>query len=322
MKYICPQEVITAIAAGDISALDGFRQMRDMDQRMDAAMRKPVSSKQKAEDSSKKMEEILRELDALIGLTEVKKLVREIYAFLEIQKRREKEHLITEPLVLHMIFKGNPGTGKTTVARILGKVFCEMGVLSRGHLLEVERADLVGEYIGHTAQKTREQLKKAYGGILFIDEAYSLARGGEKDFGKESIDVLVKAMEDHKNELILILAGYRDEMDGFLQANPGLHSRFPIHINFLDYTQEELLAISEQMCNKRQYRFTKEAKLALLRLLIRPSGENVEHFGNARTVRNIIERAIRRQAVRLMAKQVTTREDLVTLEAEDLLEVK
>ncbi|SHI38574.1 AAA family ATPase [Propionispora hippei] len=322
MKYIYPQEVITAIAAGDISALDGFRQMRDMDQRMDAAMRKPVSSKQKAEDSSKKMEEILRELDALIGLTEVKKLVREIYAFLEIQKRREKEHLITEPLVLHMIFKGNPGTGKTTVARILGKVFCEMGVLSRGHLLEVERADLVGEYIGHTAQKTREQLKKAYGGILFIDEAYSLARGGEKDFGKESIDVLVKAMEDHKNELILILAGYRDEMDGFLQANPGLHSRFPIHINFLDYTQEELLAISEQMCNKRQYRFTKEAKLALLRLLIRPSSENVEHFGNARTVRNIIERAIRRQAVRLMAKQVTTREDLVTLEAEDLLEVK
>lgn len=322
MKYICPQEVITAIAAGDISALDGFRQMRDMEQRMDAAMRKPANSKQKAEDSSKKMEEILQELDALIGLTEVKKLVREIYAFLEIQKRREKEHLITEPLVLHMIFKGNPGTGKTTVARILGKIFCEMGVLSRGHLLEVERADLVGEYIGHTAQKTREQLKKAYGGILFIDEAYSLARGGEKDFGKESIDVLVKAMEDHKNELILILAGYRDEMDGFLQANPGLHSRFPIHINFLDYTQEELLAISEQMCNKRQYRFTKEAKLALLKLLIRPSGEKEEHFGNARTIRNIIERAIRRQAVRLMAKQVTTREDLVTLEVEDLLEVK
>jgi stage V sporulation protein K len=139
----------------------------------------------------KNAREIMSELYALIGLFSVKKLIEEIYAFVEIQKLRNKEKLATEPLVLHMIFKGNPGTGKTTVARILGKLFKEVGVLPRGHLIEVERADLVGEFIGHTAHKTREQVKKAFGGILFIDEAYSLARGGEKDFGKEAIDALV-----------------------------------------------------------------------------------------------------------------------------------
>jgi stage V sporulation protein K len=176
--------------------------------------------------------EIMMELNNLTGLHEVKKLIREIYAFVEIQKRRQKERLATEPLVLHMIFKGNPGTGKTTVARILGKLMKEVGVLPRGHLIEVERADLVGEFIGHTAQKTREQIKKALGGILFIDEAYSLARGGEKDFGKEAIDALVKGMEDHRDNLILILAGYQEEMDWFVEINPGMRSRFPVHISF------------------------------------------------------------------------------------------
>jgi Holliday junction resolvasome RuvABC ATP-dependent DNA helicase subunit len=186
--------------------LDAFQELKKVDSNF------AVSSK-------KEIDEILKELDSLIGLAEIKKLVREIHAFVEIQKRREKEQLATEPIVLHMIFKGNPGTGKTTVARIFGKVFREIGVLSSGHLIEVERADLVGEYIGHTAQKTRDQLKRAYGGILFIDEAYSLARGGTKDFGKESIDVLVKAMEDHKNDLILILAGYQNEMESFLEVS-------------------------------------------------------------------------------------------------------
>ncbi|MDD4563169.1 MAG: AAA family ATPase, partial [Syntrophomonadaceae bacterium] len=152
-----------------------------------------------------------------------------------IQNRRSELRLKADPTALHMVFKGNPGTGKTTVARILGRIFNEIGILSKGHLLEVERADLVGEYIGHTAQKTREILKRAMGGIVFIDEAYSLAQGGERDFGKEAITTLVKAMEDYRDNLVVILAGYSQEIDRFLKSNPGLRSRFPIHIDFCDY---------------------------------------------------------------------------------------
>ena len=246
------------------------------------------------------------------------KLVRELQAFVQVQQLRRQEGLLTEPLVLHMVFMGNPGTGKTTVARILGKIFREMGVLRKGHLVEVERADLVGEYIGHTAQKTREQIKKALDGILFIDEAYSLARGGEKDFGKESIDCLVKAMEDHKDNLILILAGYQREMAHFLRINPGLRSRFPIHIIFPDYTMEELLEIAELMLRQREYQLDKGAREEIIKILQRSSGAAVENPGNARLVRNIIERAIRRQAVRIVGQEKLEREDLMTITREDI----
>jgi stage V sporulation protein K len=269
----------------------------------------------------KNVREIMKELDSLVGLTGVKKLVREVHAFVEIQRRRQKEKLAAEPQVLHMVFKGNPGTGKTTVARIIGRLFKEAGVLPRGHLVEVERADLVGEYIGHTAQKTREQIKKALGGILFIDEAYSLARGGEKDFGREAIDALVKGMEDHKDNLILILAGYRQEMEWFMESNPGLRSRFPIHITFPDYTTPELLAIADLMLKKRQYHLTQGARDEL-RLILEESRSLHVHSGNARLVRNLIERAIRQQAVRLVRKSQVSREDLMTITREDILRAR
>jgi stage V sporulation protein K len=216
-----------------------------------------------------------------------------------------------------MVFKGHPGTGKTTVARIIGKLFKAMGILSKGHLIEVERADLVGEYIGHTAQKTREMIKQSQGGVLFIDEAYSLARGGERDFGKESIDVLVKAMEDYKDDLILVLAGYPDEMEWFLKSNPGLRSRFPNHIEFPDYTIAELYLIGEQMLKKRQYALNPDAQRKLCQIL-ENSRINLREEGNARYVRNIIEQAIRRHAVRLIGKARITREELMTIKSEDL----
>lgn len=264
-----------------------------------------------------RVEEILAELNALIGLTTVKQLIRELQAYVEIQKRRTREKLAAEPLVLHMIFRGNPGTGKTTVARLVGKLFKEMGVLQKGHIIECERADLVGEYIGHTAQKTKEQIKKALGGVLFIDEAYSLARGGEKDFGKEAIDALVKAMEDNKENLILILAGYRQEMEWFLQTNPGLRSRFPIHIDFPDYSLEELLAIGESMLKLRQYELTPEARDTLKQHL-----QGILHIhpyaGNARMIRNTVEHTIRKQAVRLFRKSSSSREELIQILPEDI----
>lgn len=263
-------------------------------------------------------EEALKELNSLIGLNKVKQIINELYALSQLQNKRKKEGLIVEPIVLHMIFKGNPGTGKTTVARILGKLLKGIGVLERGHVIEVERADLVGEYIGHTAHRVRENVKKALGGILFVDEAYSLARGGEKDFGKEAIDTLVKEMEDSKDKFILILAGYKDEMEYFLRTNPGLRSRFPIQIDFPDYTIDELIQIAELMVKNRQYQFTESAKKKIMKYLIYDN--NSREIGNARLIRNIIERSIRKHAVRILNKKNITREDLITIDSIDIRE--
>lgn len=281
--------------------------------------RKAKSEENKNIDKDKNLEiEALKELNSLIGLNKVKQIINELYALEQVQIKRKNAGLATDPIVLHMVFKGNPGTGKTTVARILGKLLKGIGVLSKGHVVEVERADLVGEYIGHTAHRVQENVKKSLGGILFVDEAYSLARGGEKDFGKEAIDTLVKAMEDYKDEFILILAGYRDEMEYFLNTNPGLRSRFPIQIDFPDYTIDELLQIAELMVKNRQYILTDSAKRKIMKVLI--NDNTTREIGNARLVRNIIERAIRKHAVRIMNKKTITKDDLMIIDSIDIRE--
>ncbi|QQE80973.1 AAA family ATPase [Alicyclobacillus sp. SO9] len=270
--------------------------------------------------SKSRLYSILQELEDLVGLEEVKKTVREIFALVYVKQERERHHLKSSPVVLHMVFKGNPGTGKTTVARLLGRMFRECGLLTKGHLVEVERADLVGEYIGHTAQKTKEAVNRALGGVLFIDEAYSLARGGDKDFGRESIDTLVKSMEDHRDEFIAIIAGYEREMEGFLKANPGLPSRFPIHLTFPNYSVATLLKIAKQMALRHQYNMQYDAEQKLRKhLQDLHQTSQLKNFSNARWVRNTIERAIRKHAVRIFDVEQPSRTDLMTLTAADFV---
>ncbi|MDP9728935.1 MULTISPECIES: AAA family ATPase [Alicyclobacillus] len=264
--------------------------------------------------------QIISRMDSLVGLDGVKEMVRQIFAHVYIQEQRRLARLKTDPLVLHMVFSGNPGTGKTTVARLIAEMFRDCGLLEKGHLVEVERADLVGEYIGHTAQKTRESIQRALGGVLFIDEAYSLARGGNKDFGREAIDCLVKGIEDYRNQFVAIIAGYENEMKYFLSTNPGLPSRFPIHLHFPDYTLSSLIAIARQTAQEHQYKLAPDAEFILRRKIQQALLDASREFSNARFVRNLIEKAIRHQASRLFQRSRVSREELMTLRAEDFRE--
>ena len=258
------------------------------------------------------------ELEQLIGLKKVKRTIAEVTAFALIQKQRNAKGVKPCPTVLHAIFKGNPGTGKTTVARLMGSIYRDIGILNRGHLVEAERADLVGEYIGHTAQKTREMIKKSLGGVLFVDEAYTLAQGGEKDFGQEAIATLVKTMEDQRNNLVVILAGYCQEMDYFMRSNPGLRSRFPLQIDFADYESEQLFRIAVQMYADRDYELSNKCRWRLKARLDEFTRRRHPHSGNARYVRNLVEKSLRLQALRIVDASVLTRRDLMTVEEADL----
>jgi probable Rubsico expression protein CbbX len=255
----------------------------------------------------------------LIGLAPVKSRIRDISALLLIDRLRTRAGLSTGAPALHMSFTGNPGTGKTTVAMRMAEILHRLGYLRKGHLTAVTRDDLVGQYIGHTAPKTREVLKRAMGGVLFIDEAYYLYRPeNERDYGQEAIEILLQEMENHRDDLVVILAGYQDRMERFFRSNPGLSSRIAHHIEFPDYTPSELFAIACLMLEQLQYRLTPEAETAFQDYIERRRTR--PHFANARSMRNAIDRARLRQASRLLAQGGTvSRNDLLTIESADIL---
>jgi probable Rubsico expression protein CbbX len=266
------------------------------------------------------VESVLDELDRdLIGLAPVKQRIRDIAALLVIDKLRLNLGLQAQAPSLHMSFTGNPGTGKTTVALRMAQILHRLGYVRKGHLVAVTRDDLVGQYIGHTAPKTKEVLKKAFGGVLFIDEAYYLYRPeNERDYGQEAIEILLQVMENQRDDLVVILAGYKDRMDTFFRSNPGLNSRIAHHLDFPDYSHDELLAIGERMLAGMNYCFGDGCREAFDDYLHRRVQQ--PHFANARSVRNALDRARLRQASRLFADRdrVLTEQDLTTLLPADI----
>jgi probable Rubsico expression protein CbbX len=263
---------------------------------------------------------LLEQLDAeLVGLAPVKGRIRDIAALLLIDKLRAEQGLQSKPPTLHMCFTGNPGTGKTTVAMRMAEVLKQLGYVRRGHMVAVTRDDLVGQFIGHTAPKTREVIKKAMGGVLFIDEAYYLYKPeNERDYGAESIEILLQVMENQRDDLVVILAGYKDRMDQFFSSNPGMASRIAHHIDFPDYSDSELMRIGALMLEQLNYRFDDEAAAAFARYL--GLRKQQPHFANARSVRNALDRIRLRHATRLFsAGGAPTRDALTTIRAEDIL---
>ena len=271
-----------------------------------------------AEEKKPDFDELMAQLESLVGLDEVKKDVKNLVNLMKVRKLRAENDLPVPPMSLHMVFMGNPGTGKTTVARILGGLYAAIGVLKKGQLIEVDRSGLVAGYVGQTALKTKEVINSAIGGVLFIDEAYALSSGGENDFGREAIETILKAMEDHRDELVVIVAGYDEPMEEFLSSNPGLESRFNKYFHFPDYNGDQLLAIFKSQCSKNSYVLSEDAETYAREMFTRLYENRDDNFGNGRDVRNCFEDMIVRQSNRVAAMESPTREDLMAVLPEDL----
>ena len=282
-----------------------------------AAGQPQQKSEQAEEEPPENIDDLKKELEGYIGLSGIKKEVQSLINLVTVQKLRRENDLPVEDLSLHMVFSGNPGTGKTMIARLMSRIYKSLGILSKGQLVEVDRGGLVAGYVGQTAIKTGEVIQKARGGVLFVDEAYALTDHGETDYGQEAVDTLLKAMEDMRDDLIVIVAGYTELMETFVHSNPGLESRFNRFMHFPDYTVEEMIAIFDMRCQKSGYELDESAR-DLLKGLLALFSLDTKGFGNARGVRNLFERAVSAQANRLAALASVTRRELMLLTAEDL----
>ena len=266
------------------------------------------------------MKDLLAELDGYIGLQTVKEEVHNLINMASVYQLRRQHDLPTTDMSLHLVFTGNPGTGKTMMARMMARIYRSLGILSKGQLVEVDRSGLVAGYVGQTALKTQKVIEKAMGGVLFIDEAYALNGRSENDFGQEAIDTILKAMEDHRDDLVVIVAGYTDLMDRFIHSNPGLESRFNRFLLFDDYTTDEMVEIFRMQCKKGCYQLTEEAQPLIRDYIAEESAD--DSFGNARGVRNLFEHVLVAQNNRLATMEKITREDLMTITADDVLRAR
>ena len=288
---------------------------------------KPASQTQAAKPEEKeeippkeKIEDLLAELDSYVGMDAIKTEVRSLINMVQVYKLRREHDLPTTDMSLHMVFSGNPGTGKTTVARIMSRIYHSLDILSKGQLVEVDRSGLVAGYVGQTALKTQKVIEKAMGGVLFIDEAYALNGKSENDFGQEAIDTILKAMEDHRDDLVVIVAGYTELMDRFIHSNPGLESRFNRFLMFEDYTPEQMVAIFKMQCKKGCYVLAQGTEELVRDFIAEASAD--DSFGNARGVRNLFEHILVAQNNRLAKMENVTRDDLMQILPDDVLHAR